>query len=386
MNDQLTILVSGMIAADPFQGGATWAVLQYLLGFAELGHDVYFIEPLPLASLRPSGSRLPASRNAAYFESVISEFNLTGRAALLLAGTQQTLGLPYPALCQIARRADVLINISGMLADPQLIAPIPRRIYLDLDPAFIQLWHAVEKIDMRFDAHTHFVTVGQTLDHPGSPIPTCGRHWLKSLPPIVLSRWPVADAITNDALTTVGSWRGYGSVTHHGVRYGQKAHSLRLFLDLPRRMPIPLRPALAIDLGETADLAALAQNGWQLLDPALVAATPTAYQRFIQGSRGEWSIAKSGYVLSRCGWFSDRSACYLASGRPVIAQDTGFGSALPTGRGLLTFSTADESVAAAESLLADYPAHARAARTLAEEHLDSRRVLTRLLELTREAP
>ena len=138
--------------------------------------------------------------------------------------------------------------------------------------------------------------------------------------------------------------------------------------------------ALAIHPGESKDLAALKENGWQLLDPAQVAATPASYQQFIQGSKAEFGIAKSGYVASRCGWFSDRSVCYLASGRPVLAQETGFSRFLPTGAGLFAFQTADDVLAAIEEVNADYPRHARAARTLAEEFFDSDKVLSRLLE------
>src|SRR5262249_39720193 len=150
------------------------------------------------------------------------------------------------------------------------------------------------------------------------------REWITTPQPIVLPYWPVAEAVVHDALTTVGNWRGYGSVTYQGVFHGQKAHSLRPLMTLPRHSPKIFLLAMAIHSGEHPDLAALAENGWQLIDPAQVADTPAAYQRFIQGSWAEFGVAKSGYVVSRCGWFSDRSLCYLASGRPVLAQQTGF--------------------------------------------------------------
>jgi glycosyltransferase involved in cell wall biosynthesis len=139
-------------------------------------------------------------------------------------------------------------------------------------------------------------------------------------------------------------------------------------------------PALAIDPGDRADLDALRDNGWLLLDPSRVARTPADYNEFVRGSKGELGVAKSGYVISRCGWFSDRSACYLASGRPVVAQDTGFAGAVPTGEGLLVFSTVEEAAVAIEDVRHDYARHARAAREIAAEHLDSDRVLARLLE------
>ena len=365
-----TVVVSGMVAGTPGQGGATWAVLQYVLGFRRLGHDVYLVEPVE--DLDP--------QTVAYFRDVAASFGLERRAALLRQATRETVGLPYEDVLQAARDADVLVNVSGMLTDEQLLEPIPVRVYLDLDPAFVQLWYAVNGIDMRFAAHTHFVTVGQSIGRPDCPVPTCDRDWLPTLQPVVLEHWPYAGELVHDAATTVANWRGYGSIEHEGVFYGQKAHSLRQLIDLPGRTQEHLLLALAIHEGETPDLEALATHDWPLVDPAEVTATPAAYRRFVQGSKAELGIAKSGYVVSRCGWFSDRSACYLASGRPVVAQDTGFGRHLPTGEGLLAFSTTAEAAGALDDVGRDYDRHRRAARALAEEYFDSDRVLTRLLE------
>jgi hypothetical protein len=379
MSSRLTILVSGMIAADPWQGGATWAVLQYLLGFRELGHDVYFIEPVKQTALRPAHSKLSESENVNYFRGVVRDFGLESNASLLLAGTSETIGLPYEQLVEMSRRADLLVNISGMLTDPQLIAHIPARIYLDLDPGFVQLWHAVEKIDMRFAGHTHFVTVGQNVGRPDCSIPTCGQKWIPTLPPIVLKHWPVAKEITLDAFTTIGNWRGYGSIEHDGKHYGQKAHSFRQFIDLPKRTLERFMPALSIHTGDTKDLAALPDNGWNLLDPSDVASTPQSYQRFIQNSKAEFSVAKSGYVVSNSGWFSDRSACYLASGKPVIAQETGFSERIKPGAGLFFFSKTEEILAAIDAINRDYVFHSAAARSVAERYFDSNLVLPQLL-------
>jgi len=369
-----------MIATVPHQGGATWAVLQYLLGFKRLGHDVFFVEPVEEAALRPSGAPLARTANAAYFRRVMAEFGLEQTSALLLAGTKQTVGLPYERLRKVARGSDVLVNISGLLTDEALTGNIRLRVYLDLDPAFNQLWHATQGIDMRFAGHTHFVTVGLAIGEPGCDVPTCGLQWITTPQPVVLERWPVTRDITHDALTTVANWRGYGSIEHEGVFYGQKAHSLRKFITLPTLTEETFALALAIHPEEVKDLAALRANGWSLIDPARVAHTPAAYGRFVQASKAEFGIAKSGYVAARCGWFSDRSVCYLASGRPVIAQDTGFSRFLPTGAGLFTFETVEEVLADIEELNSDYQQHARAARYVAEEHFDSDKVLTQLLQ------
>ncbi len=377
---KLTILLSGMIAGVPYQGGATWAILQYLLGFKRLGYNVHFIEPVEEAALRPAGVPLVRSDNAAYFRRVMADFGMGQTSALLLAGTQRTVGVSYERLREIARRADVLVNISGLLTDKVLTEDIPLRAYLDLDPAFTQLWQVAQGVDMRFADHNRFVTVGQAIGDPGCEVPTCGLEWVTTPQPIVLERWPAGRITTHDALTTVANWRGYGSIEHKGVFYGQKAHSWRQFFSLPALSEERFAPALAIHPEESRDLAALRANGWHLIDPERVTQTPASYQCFVRGSKAEFGIAKSGYVASRCGWFSDRSVCYLASGRPVIAQDTGFDRFHPVGAGLFAFETIDEVLASVEALNGHYDCHARAARSVAEEYFDSDKVLGRLLD------
>lgn len=366
----MRVLLAGMLAGDPGQGGATWAVLQYALGLQRLGHDVWLVEPVD--ALTPE--------RTAYFDRVTRAFGLVERAALLIEATQETAGVSYRALRSASADADLLLNLSGILRDDGLLDPIPVRVYVDLDPAFNQLWHEVEGIDRGFEGHTHHVTVGLAVGSPDCPVPTAGVEWIPTLPPVVLAHWPVGTAVVHDGFTTVGNWRGYGSVTYDGVRYGQRAHAFRELLDLPVLCDERFLPALAIDAGEERDLAALDGHGWKRLDPGSVAGDPESYGRFLRGSKAELGVAKSGYVLSRCGWFSDRSACYLASGRPVVAQDTGFTRRLPTGEGLFAYSTVDDALAAIESIRTEYPRHRSSARELAEELFDSDRVLTQLLE------
>jgi hypothetical protein len=370
----LRILFSGMVAGDPEQGGATWSILQYLLGFRALGHEVRLVEPV---------DRLDP-RVVSYFEQLVADFGLKGEAALLVRGSRTTAGVPYEDLARWAGEADVLVNVSGMLRDEELVGAPPLRVFLDLDPAFNQVW-AAEGIELGFDLHNRFATVGLALGEPECPIPTGGREWIKTLPPVYLPRWQPATE-PGDAFTTVGNWRGYGSVEWEGRRYGQKAHSLRRLLDLPRLTAERLAPALAIHPEETEDLAALRAHGWELRDPAALAGTPARYAEFVRASKGEIGIAKQGYVASRSGWFSDRSACYLACGRPVVAQDTGFPRHLSTGEGLLTFATAAEAATAIDAVSADYARHATAARALAEDLFDSRAVLSRLLDRLSSTP
>jgi hypothetical protein len=361
-----------MIAAVPREGGATWAVLQYLLGLRRLGWQVYFVESLDLGG--PG-----ASESVAYCVSVMDRFGLSDRWALLDAGTDRTAGLTRHELEPLARSADILVNLSGTLVDPQLFELIDVRVFLDLDPAFIQLWHTVEGIDMGLDAHTHFVSIADSIGAPGAAIPACDRSWLPTLPPVVLEEWAPATGRTHNGVTTVAHWRGYGSIEHDGKHFGQKVHSWRSLAQLPRKSAQQFEPALEIHPGDEPDLQDLVSNGWKILDPSAVASGPDAYHRFVQGSRAELCVAKSGYVVSDSGWFSDRSACYLASGRPVIAQDTGFGRRLPTGDGLFSFRSADDVVRILEELNSRYHHHRLAARRIAEEYLDSDRVLGELL-------
>jgi hypothetical protein len=354
-----------MACHDPWQGGATWALMQYVLGLRSLGHDVWLVEPVD------------EELDTRYVREVVQTFELEGRAAFLVGNSRRSLGVSYDRLRALS--FDVHLNVSGALTDPAFVERVPVRVYVDLDPAFNQFWHDVERIDVRFDGHTHFVTVGQAIGRADCAVPTCGVRWLPTLPPVHLASWPRVTDRGAD-YTSVGNWRSYGSITAYGAHFGQRAHSVRPLFELPRRVRPRVAVAFAIDDAETSDLHQLRRHGWTLVDPFQAAGTPSRYRRFVQRSRAEISIAKSGYVGSRCGWFSDRSACYLASGRPVVALDTGLDGALPTGRGLVPFAELEGAVAAVEEIEGDYAKHATAARELAVEYLDARRVLQRLLE------
>ncbi len=371
-HDRLTIVFSGMLAGVPGQGGATWAALQYVLGLRQLGHTVYVVEPVAAAT--------PASR--AYFRAVVRTFGLADNATLLVSGTRATVGLPFERLVSVARQADLLINAAGMLTDPLLLESIPTRLYLDLDPGFTQLWDTCPGVDMRFANHTHFASVGVLLGRSDCSVPKGGRQWLPTLQPVVRACWPASPSARirrRETFTTIAHWRSYGSIEHEGVHYGQKAHSLRALFGLPAHTGAAFELALGIDPAEVRDLADLAAHGWRLVDPARLAGSPARYRHYIQESWAEFGLAKSGYVAGRTGWFADRSVCYLASGRPVVAQDTGFGAVLPTGVGLFCFQTAEDVVEAYEALRSDYNRHARAAVGIAEAYFDSQRVLPQLL-------
>jgi hypothetical protein len=369
----LRVLLGAMVASVPGHGGATWAALQYALGLRELGHDVLLVDEVR----EPGDAALGAARERA-FADLAERFSLHDRAALL-TGDHRTLGVPFAQAQAFAQGADLLVNLGGTLREPELLQAAPRRLLVDLDPAFTQIWHH-EGIDVGLRAHDRFASVGLRLHEPECTVPDCGVRWTPTLPPVVLSHWPIADEPPGNGVTLIANWRSYGTVEHAGARYGQKAHSVRSLIDLPGRLPEPPRCALAIDPGDERDLDALRAHGWQLLDPVRTTGTPDAYAGFVRGSAAELGIAKEGYVVSRCGWFSDRSACYLASGRPVVAQRTGWERVLGEGEGLLGFGDAQEAADALAAVQAEPARHAAAARALAQERLDSRRVLTALLE------
>jgi hypothetical protein len=353
------IVAAGMVSDVPGQGGASWAVLQYVLGLRRLGHDVVLIEPV--RSLE---------RSAPYFRRLARAFALD---AVLL---ERDSGRRIELTRRSTDGADLFLNLSGVLREP---VTSDLAVYVDLDPGFTQAWHA-EGIDMGFDRHDRFVTVGRSIGQTTCPIPHCNRNWLTIPQPIVLDYWPYADRMQHRAATSIGHWRSYGSPVHGGIHYGQRAHATRELFRIPELSRVEVLLALGIDPGEEDDLVALQRHGWKLTDPARVASTPASYKDFIQGSLLELGIAKHGYVASGSGWFSDRSVCYLASGRPVVAQETGFSSWLPTGAGLLSFRTEAEAASALDEVVVDYERHRRAARTIAEDVFDSDRVLGELLE------
>jgi hypothetical protein len=384
MSARPRITIAGSIAQKPHQAGHSWQFLQYLLGFRRLGWDVLFVDRLEDALCRDGDGRPcapQASVNLSYVDALMREFELGGAWSVVLDGGRHA-GLPRARVLEHVRDSDLLINVMGFLADDELLGAARRRVFLDTDPGFGQMWRDLGLADI-FAGHDAHVTIGERIGRADCAIPTCGLDWITTPQPVVLDGWPVAPppAPGRDAFTTIGRWRGaYGPIDHGGRRYGLRVHEFRRFAGLPNACGGRFELALDIDPAETADLALLAGGGWSLVDPARAAATPRSYREYIAGSAAEFMVAKGMYVDTRSGWFSERSICYLASGRPVLAQDTGLADLYPLGEGLLAFATLDEAVAGVEAIRSDPALHARAARALAEQHFDSDRVLTRLLE------
>lgn len=377
----LRVAVGGGLARHPLHaGGYTWAFLQYVLGFRALGAEVRYLEHLdPGDCVGEDWQPAPfaASANAALFRDVQARFGVAG--SLLLRGSDAAVGASLADVREWVAAADLFVNLSGRWHLRDVMAAARRRAYVDLDPGFTQIWQAGYGVDMNLDGHDAYVTVGLNLGRPDCPVPTLDRRWHPLPPPVVLAEWqPVPER--RDCYTTVADWRGYGPIEWRGVWYGQKADEFVRISDLPRRAPAPLEACLAIHPSEPA-LPRLRAGGWRLVEPRVGAADVDAYRHYLRTSRGEFSVAKHGYVVGRTGWVSDRTACYLAAGRPAVVQDTGAGRALPLGAGLLTFTGAAGALAALAAVERDWEHHAAAARALAVEHFDARRVLTRLLDV-----
>ena len=378
-----TIILAGALAQRPRRGGHAWVFLQYLLGFRRLGWDVLFVDRLDRDMCVDETGRatgVASSVNLRFLSDLMERFDLADNWALLHDGEENVVGTSREELVERARRCAVLVNVMGYLDDEELLAAAPLRVFLDIDPGFGQMWHELGLADL-FKGHDRYVTVGLGIGTPACAVPTCDLDWITTLPPVELSRWPpMTDR--GERFTSVVSWRGpFGPIEFEGRTYGLRVHEFRRFIELPALSPARFEVALDIHEADAPDRRQLEQHGWRLTDPLSVAADPWRYRDYVQGSEAELMIAKNLYVDTHSGWFSDRSACYLASGRPVLAQDTGLDGLLPHGDGLVTFSTLEEAVAGSEAISRDYKRHSRAARAIASEHFAAERVLPRLLDL-----
>jgi hypothetical protein len=252
-------------------------------------------------------------------------------------------------------------------------------VFFDIDPGFGQMWRELGWHDA-YGGYDRYVSVGERIGQAGCSVPPCGIEWIPTRQPIVLEYWPAAASTPSGAFTSVGAWRGpFAPIEYRGKRYGLRAHEFRKFLTLPALTGESFEVALDIHGAETTDLDRLRESGWRLADPRTIAADPSSYRSYIARSKAEFMVAKNMYVETQSGWFSDRSVCYLASGKPVLAQDTGLDALYQIGEGLLTYRTLDQAVAGVREISGNYSLHARRARELAEEYFDSAKVLSRLL-------
>lgn len=374
--------VAASIAQRPGYGGHACAFLQFAWGLAQIGYQPVLIDRLSdEMALGEDGrpSRRAKEASIRWFVEVMGTAGLDGSYCLLLDGGE-TVGMDRAQVKASIAAAPVLINVMGFLEEEDLLEAAGQRLFLDVDPGFPHIWSELG-LAKPFANHDRFATVGGNVGEAECSVPTCGLDWIPVRPPVCLERWPAAEESAGAAFRSVGSWRGpYGPVEYEGRTMGLRVHEFRKFFELPERVPAPFELALDIDSSDSADIEGLEQHGWQLADPGAAAGSFASYQRFVQGAAAEIGIAKNIYVETASGWFSDRSACFLASGRPVLAQDTGFGKHLPVGAGLISFASIDEAVGGAEAILEDQGRHSREARALAEEFFDAKKVLGGLLE------
>jgi len=388
MTEPRRIVLLGAMAEMPFAGVA-WQVLHYLEGFRRLGHEVSYVEDTGNWPYDPYLDTVTddASGAARRLGELMDGFGFADRWAYVNAARDgEVWGMTHARMAQALAHADVLVNLSGATVLKEAHLDVPVRIYLETDPVTPQLEIALGRqatVDF-LAAHTHHFSFGERLGTPGCAVPVERFTYRPTRQPVVLDWWPVPAGFPQPPdgglrFTTVANWeQTHKDIAFAGETYtwSKSAEFLKL-LEVPRRANARIELALALDDAETISL--LERSGYGVLPALALSRDPVAYRDFITASGAEFTAAKDQNVRLRSGWFSDRTASYLATGRPAVVQDTGFDHALPTGEGLLAFRTPEEAVAALGDVAADYPRHSRAAHAIAVEHFDSDAVLGRLL-------
>lgn len=382
---KLRIIVTGLIGQYPL-GGVTWDYIQYVTGLKLLGHDVFYFEDTGQWPFNPEegGTAKGCDFNVEYLNRVMKQFGLEDRWAYHFPWQSQWFGLSDKRRNEVISSADILINVSGTLARPEEYRKVPIMLYIDSDPVFTQVKLAKGQVDFQrmIALHDAHFTFGEALS---ALVPKTGLQWIPTRQPIVLSEWQ-PQATPGPSFTTVMNWTSYKPLTFAGETYAQKDVEFEKFIDLPSRVPATSLE-IAVNTGKTrrTPRARLSRKGWRVVHPDDVCPDLESYRSYIRSSRGEWSVAKNGYVCGESGWFSCRSACYLAAGRPVVVQDTGFSRVLPTGEGIVPFTTLDQAVEGIRDVEQRYDMHRKAAREIAEEYFDSSAVLARMLDKAESA-
>jgi hypothetical protein len=378
--------VLGYIVRGPL-GGLAWHHLQYVLGLARLGHDVYFLEQSGDASwccYDPSTgiSGTDATYGLRFAGHLFADTGLGERWAYYDAHGEGWVGPCSHWINEIIGTADLLLNVGGSNVLSGGLRDIPTRVLIDTDPVFFQIRNLKDpESNVAAGQHNRFFSFAENIVRDATPMPRDGFPWKATRQPIVLDMWPVAPPPARGLFTTVMQWDSYEAAEFRGARYGMKSESFGPYMSLPREAG----PILEIALGSpAAPRHLLLDNGWKLQNPLESAQDPWSYQAYIRQSKGEFTIAKQGYVASCCGWFSERSAAYLASGRPVVTQETGFSEWMETGRGVISFASLEGALAAVREIESDYPLHCASARSIAETYFDSAKVLGSLLDRSME--
>jgi hypothetical protein len=386
----MRIVFGAIVSRHPLVPGSVWNRMQWVTGLRRLGHEVVYVEELrPKWCVDESGQSCEFADciNRQYFARTMQRFGLNGSCCQLYNGGEQTTGLSVEALAEFVSGADLLINQSGHVTSDLVLDGPRQRAYVDQDPVYTQLWRSEYGKDLGFSRHEAFVTVGLNIGTRRSPIPVGGIAWHHVLPPVVPEFWHGGagdSSVANDEhdeapFTTLASLSGYGDLCYQGTWYRAKYDEFRRFADLPRRTSRACEVTLRAFRDNDEAVQLLRDGGW------IVRRSPEVedldgYRRYIATSRGEIGIGKGAYIHGRSGWFSDRTACYLASGKPCLVQSTGIEHHLPTGDGIVTFHDMGDAVTAMRDINARYDHHCQAAREFALEFLDYRKVLPAMLE------
>ena len=383
----MKIVVTGLIAGYPL-GGVAWDYLAYVSGFRRLGHDVFYLEDTGqwLYDPRLHSFTDDVGFHTAYLESTLARAGDMRERWALRAPDGTYHGVSLRQVERFCSAADLFLNVSGACWLREAYRGARHIAYLDSDPGYSQAkLVAVEQGTATEDqaysvglirAHHLFFTFAENIGAPNCAIPPCGLRWLPTRQPIVLDDWPFSYTPAARCYTTVMSWKTDVTLPNlTGTTYGGKDVEFMKFVALPGRVSVPLQVAMA----GAAPRDTLQHHGWDIVDAGERSKTMDAYRDYLRNSRAEWSIAKNAYVASNSGWFSTRSAAYLALGKPVVVQDTGFRAYYPTGRGLFAFRNVDEAAAAIERIENDYRHHCEAARASAEHEFAAEAVLARLL-------
>jgi hypothetical protein len=371
-----------MIATFPV-GGVAWDYGQYALGLERLGFEVWYLEDTGVYSYDPRRGLYTEdfSYGVEFLQGALASLSPALADRWFVRGFDgTTFGAQEADVADLVADADIFLNVSGACVLREEYLPNPCKILIDTDPGwnhFVVFPRDDHPAGARgFQAHDVFTTYAGLIGRPECALPTFGLVWHPTRPPVVADRWQARPP--GERWTTVLSWDNYGSpIEHGGATYGSKAPEFAKIESLPGRVAAKLEVAAG---GVKPPVERWRTLGWSVRDSATVSASPGDYRRYVEGSRGELSVAKNVYVATRSGWFSCRSACYLAAGRPAVVQDTGFSELLDTGTGLVPFSDLDGAASALAAVERDYDEHSRAARAIAEEHFDAAVVLGELLE------
>ena len=384
MSARKKIVVLGMTSRHPV-AGMVWLTMQYLIGLERLGYQAYYVEAhgaTPKMFMDGGGDgAVPA---AAFIDAIMRRFDLGDRWAFHARHSDgQYYGLSEPQVKSLYESATLLLNLHGGTWPLPEHAATGRLAYIGTDPVVreVELHQQQPETIELFEQHAILFTWAENHGRPDCGIPVSPRFQFRpTRQPVVIELWESQDAAASNTFTTIAGWQQlWRDVTLNGELYRWSKHfEFMKFVELPSRTSQTLELALA-GCGDE-DRRVLEHHGWQIRDAAEVSSDPDTYRDYIGGSRAEFTVAKDQNVRLRSGWFSDRSATYLAARRPVVTQDTGFSNVLPTGQGLFGFSTLDEAAAAVDAINADYDRHSRAAGELARAYFDSDLVLTRLLE------